>query len=107
MVSMKNCRLPKPIWAYAYQITPPQIAGRLRRLKTFLERERSDAQSEGRTWAAKLVLERQITHILVVSDDPEQNREANSRLEAELKKLKVDFLIGAPMIVADDDTLCP
>lgn len=105
MASKKNSRLPKPIWAYAYQITPPQIASRLRKLKAFLDQERSDADGEGRTWAGRMVIEQQITHILVVSGDPEHSRESNRRLEAELMELKVGFSIGAPMIVSDDAAL--
>ena len=105
MVSKKHSPLSKPIWAYAYKITPPQIAGRLRTIKTLLDHERSDARGEGRTWVGRMVREQQITHILVVSGDPEESCEANLRLEAELKELKVGFSIGAPMIVSDDAAL--
>jgi hypothetical protein len=102
MVSKKRSQLPKTIWAYAYHIIPPQIAGRLRTIKTLLDHEHADAQGGGQTWVGRMVLEQQITHILVVSDSPEQSCEANRRLEAALKELKVEFSIGAPMVVADD-----
>jgi hypothetical protein len=51
-----------------------------------------------------VVLQQQATHILVVSDSPHQDREANRRLEAELKELQVAFSITAPMAVADGAT---
>jgi hypothetical protein len=44
-----------------------------------------------------VVPEERITHILVVSDSPEQDHEANRRLESELKGLKAKFSISAPM----------
>jgi hypothetical protein len=107
MVSKKRSQLPKTVWAYAYHIMPPQIAGRLRTIKTLLDHQHADARGGGRTWVGRMVLEQQITHILVVSDSPEQSREANRRLETALKELKVEFSIGAPMIVADDAALLP
>jgi len=49
----------------------------------------------------RVVLQQQVTHILVVSDSPAPHREANRRRETELKGLKVGFSITAPMAVAD------
>jgi len=92
----------KTIWTYAFQIEPPQTERRLRTIKTLLEHEQADAQRNARTWVGRVVLEQQITHILVVSDSPEQSRDVNRRLEAEFKTLAVGYSMTAPMAVADD-----
>ena len=93
---------PKPTWAYAYEIVPAQAEDRLRAITKLLEDENSDAQRGARTWAARVVLEQQITHILVVSDSPEQDREVNRRLETELKGLNIGFSMTLPLAVPDD-----
>lgn len=107
MVRKKRSQSPKTLWAYAYQIVPPQAEDRLRTIKTLLDHERADAQRGARTWVGRVVLEQQMTHILVVSDSPEQNREVNRKLEAALKELKAGFSMTAPMTVADDAALSP
>ena len=94
----------RPLWAYAYEIVPPQPEDRLRTIRALIEHEHWDAQLEARTWRGNVVAEQQVTHILVVSDGAEQDREINRKLAAELKQLNVGFLITAPMAVADDAT---
>lgn len=105
MVKRKRKPSSKPIWAYAYQIQPPQAADRLRTIKTLLHHEHADAERGARTWTGRLVLEERITHILVVSDSPEQNHAVNRKLEAELKDLKAGFSITAAMAVVGDPPL--
>ena len=95
----KNLR--KTRWAYAYELVPPQGADRMRQIEALLDREKSDARRDARTWAGRVVVEEQVTHILVVSDSPDQNHAVNLRLETKLKELQTEFLITAPMIVAD------
>lgn len=102
-MSKARTRSPKAVWTYAYQIVPPQTEDRLGTIKTLLEQEHADARRRARTWVGRVVLEQQITHILVVTDSPEQSGEVNRRLEAELGELQVGFSITAPMAVADDD----
>jgi hypothetical protein len=101
-VPKKRTPSAKTIWAYAYQIDPPQPEDRLRAIKALLEHEHSDAKLRAETWRGRFVQERQITHILVVSDTPDQSREVNRKLEAALKELKAGFSITAPMAVTDD-----
>jgi hypothetical protein len=101
-VQKKRTPPPKTIWAYAYQIDPPQPEDRLRRIKALLEHEHSDAKLRAETWRGRFVQEQQITHILVVSDTPDQGREVNRKLEAELKELEAGFSITVPMAVTDD-----
>ena len=102
MVKKASNGSPKPTWAYAYQITPPQPEDRLHAVKTLIDRENAEAQRGARTWTGRMVQEEQVTHILVVSDSPEQNHEVNRRLEAELKGLNAGFSKTAPMAVNDD-----
>ena len=94
--------LGKTIWAYAYQIVPPQTADRLRPIQTLLAREHAMAQREARTWGGTVVLEENVTLIMVVSDSPRQNREINKSLEAAIKELQADVLLTTPLAVADE-----
>lgn len=91
------------MWAYAYEIVPPQATDRLHMIKTLLDRERSEAQRGARIWAGRFVTEEQVTHILVVSDSPDQAGEVNRSIEAELTALRAEFSVTAPMSVADGD----
>lgn len=99
---------PKPppgsrtVWAYAYEIVPPQPEERLRRVLALLDREQAHARLGDRIWEGRFVLGQQVTHILVVSDNPQQDLEANHRLEVELRDLAAGFSITAPMAVADE-----
>ena len=107
MVEKRRGPPPKTIWAYAYEIVPPQAELRLRAIRTLLDQEHSDATLRARTWEGRLVRQQQISHIMVVSDSPDQDREVNRRLEAELKELQAGFSLTAPMAVADDATPPP
>jgi len=97
----------KPVWAYAYQILPPQAEDRLHTIKTLLDKENADAQRTARTWAGRVVVEQQVTHILVVSDTPELNHAVNRRLEAQLKELNAGFSMTVPIAVADEPAVTP
>jgi hypothetical protein len=90
------------VWAYAYQILPPQAEDRLHSIKTILDQENADAQRTAKTWAGRVVVEQQVTHILVVSDSPEQNHDVNRRLEAKLQELHAGFSMTVPIAVVDD-----
>ena len=92
----------RSLWAYAYQIVPPQPAKRLGEIKALLEHENSTTRSGPRIWAGRLVLERWSTRILVVSDGPEQNRGIDHHLAAELKRLNATFSLTEPMAIAGD-----
>ena len=92
----------KAVWAYAYQIVPPQPEGRLEAIRAILDREAVDARTRARKWEGRLVAEEHVTHILVVSDCPEQNLAVNSRVEAELRALEAGFSVTAPMAVGSE-----
>jgi hypothetical protein len=88
------------LWAYAYQMVPPQPASRLGTLRTLLQDETVGARGGDRTWSGRLVLERRATHILIVSDGPGRNHSINRRLEAELERLGAPFSVTEPLVVA-------
>ena len=96
---------PKTIWAYAYQILPPQPAARLHAIKTLLDQAHTEAQRGARTWTGRVVVEEQLTHILIVSDSPEQNHAVNRRLEAKLQELNAGFSLTVPVAVAGDEVV--
>jgi len=89
----------RSLWAYAYQIVPPQPSRRLGTIRTLLKDETAAARDDAHTWAGRLVLERGATHILIVSDDPERNHAINRRLEAELGRLDAGFSVTEPLAV--------
>lgn len=92
---------PRTIWAYGYEIAPPLAPARLRSIERLLDEEHSDARGRDRTWASRFVVEERVTHILVVSDSPDQHLAVNRRLEAELEKLEGGFSITPPVEVVD------
>ena len=83
-------------WAYAYQLDPPQPEPRFAKVKTLLRRARLAAQREGRLWTGQIVMEAHITHILVVTDAPDEVRAVDRAIDAELKRLKMGFAITGP-----------
>src|SRR5213592_3010965 len=87
-------------WAYAYQLDPPQPEPRFAKLKILLRRARLAAQREGRLWTGQIVMEAHITHILVVTDAPDEVRAVDRAIDAELKRLKMGFAITGPARVS-------
>jgi len=99
MAPKHRVRVPKN-WAYAYQLDLPQPEQRFARVKTLLRRARQEAQREGCAWTGKIVMEAHITHILVVTDAPDAVRSVNRAIDAELRRLKVGFVITPPAEVS-------
>ncbi len=91
------------MWAYGYQISPPQPESRLAEIQALLDHEHTDAKSRAHTWEGRFVHEEEVTHILVVSDNPDQHRDVNKKLEAALTALDAGYSITAALSVADDD----
>ena len=87
------------LWAYSYLIVPPGAEDEMKAIHTFLEEEQSEARRSERTWIGKLLSERRITHILIVTDSPEKSGDANHQLEVRLKQLKLGYTRTAPMAV--------
>jgi len=103
MVTNEPGSPPRSLWAYAYQIVPAQPHDHMRAITVLLDREHGDAHREQRIWGGRIIFEPGITEILVVSDSPDQDRDVNRRLEAELKNMKASFLITHPLVVVDQD----
>jgi hypothetical protein len=91
----------KVVWAYAYQIDPPRPESQLGDLRHLLEREQASARLDIHTWQARLVVEDHVTHILVVSDTPAQDRHINRSVERELKRVNAAFSVTVPLAIAD------
>lgn len=89
------------LWAYAYQILPPRSTDLVSTIAELVNRENADARRSAHTWTARLVTEPQVTHVLVLSDTPELDREMNRRIEARLRELDVRFTVSLPMQVDD------
>ena len=89
----------RDLWAYAYQIVPPQPSRRLGPIRTFLQEETTAARGRARTWSGTLVPGRRATSILIVSDARGRDHPVNRRLEAELARLAVAFSVTEPLAV--------
>jgi hypothetical protein len=88
------------LWAYAYEIVPPQPFTRLGAIRAILEDAAAAARAGGRTWAGRLVLEQRATRILIVSDAPGRTVSIDQRLEVELARLDARFSVTGPLAVA-------
>jgi hypothetical protein len=102
MLNNKHGPPRKALWAYAYDIVPAQAEDGLDTIQRLLDEEHDDALRGKRTWAGRIVFDPQMTHILIVSDDPQQGREVNRKLEAEMMTLKMGFALTVPLSVPDD-----
>lgn len=93
-------RLPgKTLWAYAYEIVPPQGEDQIRAIQTLLTNEHADALRSARTWTGTLVCDPLVTQILVVSDSPDQTRDVNRRIESQLRSGQAAFRVTPCMVV--------
>lgn len=88
------------MWTYAYQIVPPQPRERLRPIRDLLRAEHLAARRGHRVWSGKVVCDRVLTHILIVSDNLQHDDAINARIEAELRRLHSDFSITKPVVLA-------
>lgn len=87
----------KPLWAYAYQMKPPQAEDLIERVRFLLDEENGDASLGPGKWVARMIVEPQVTHVLIVSDSPELIRLPNDRLETALNEMDVRFSVTVPM----------
>jgi hypothetical protein len=96
MVLKRQRRRAQARWVYAYELDPPQPEPRFRKIRALLRRAQLAAQRGGRLWTGRIVLETNITHILVVTDNPAQVPDVDRAIEAELKQLNMDFALTGP-----------
>jgi len=71
-------------WAYAYSSIRRSRAPVLRKLKGAAPPRAAGRAADGRLWTGQIVMEAQITHILVVTDAPDEIRAVNGAIDAEL-----------------------
>lgn len=83
-------------WVYAYQLDPPQPELRFSKLKALVRDAQKAAKREGRLWTGRIVVETLITHLLIVTDHPNQAPAVNRAIEAELKQLDMGFALNGP-----------
>ncbi len=89
----------RAIWAYGYALVPPVARSRMGPMEVLIKSGHATAVLASRTWEGRLINGDEITHILVVSDSPDQNLEVNREMEAELKRLEAPFSITAPITI--------
>ena len=83
-------------WVYAYQLDPPQPEPRFKKINSLVRQAQTAAQRKGRMWTGRIVVETLITHLLIVTDHPEQVPAVNRAIEAELKLLDMGFALTGP-----------
>jgi hypothetical protein len=83
-------------WVYAYQLDPPQPEARFKKVNALVRQVQSAATRKGRLWTGRIVVETLITHLLIVTDHPEQVPAVNRAIEAELKQLDMGFALTGP-----------
>jgi hypothetical protein len=96
LVPKRERRPAQARWVYAYELNPPQPEPQFRRIRALLRRARLAAQRGGRLWTGRIVVETNITHILVVTDNPGQVHDVDRAIEVELKHLNMDFALTGP-----------
>ena len=96
MIPKRQRRRVQARWVYAYELNPPQPEPRFRKIRALLRRAQLAAQRGGRLWTGRIVVETNITHILVVTDNPGQVRDVDQAIEVELKHLNMDFALTGP-----------
>ena len=95
---LKGRQLHDHAFIYAYQLDPPQPEPRFTKIKALLRRAKLAAGRNGELWTGRIVVETNITHILVVTDDPHQVHEVDRAIQAELKRLNMKFALTGPAV---------
>jgi len=88
------------LYAFAYQIAPPLDEAVVSAIDSLLHDWSVHARSVKRSWAGRVVLEPDVTRVLVVTDAADPDDAINLQLEAELLRRGANFSITAPMAVA-------
>jgi hypothetical protein len=83
-------------WVYAYQLDPPQPEPRFKKINALVRQAQSAAIRKGRLWTGRIVVETLITHLLIVTDHPDQVPAVNRAIETELRQLDMGFALTGP-----------
>lgn len=95
------------IWAYSYWFVPPLARYRTGPIEALLYDGHEKARRAAFIWEGRLINGDEITHILVVSDQPDQNLEVNHLLEAELNRLEAPFTVTRAVAIKGKSTPGP
>ena len=95
---MKNRLNPaRSTWAYSYVILPALTRMSMKPMRAILDTENAVARHESRIWNGRVVCDRQITQVLIVSDSPGQVGAINRLIEAEVEHLDARCYLTRPM----------
>lgn len=87
----------RTLWVHGYEMIPPHQAERMAAIRGLLDQENSGAARQDRNWTARLVTEETVTHVLIVTASPDENRDINQRLESQMRALGFSFHVSVPM----------
>jgi len=83
-------------WVYAYELDPPQPEPRFKKIHALFKEAHAAAKRKGRLWTGRIVTETLLTHLLIVTDNPEHVPAVNKAIEMELKHLNMGFALNGP-----------
>jgi hypothetical protein len=95
------------MWAYGYAFVPPISRHRIGPMEALLADGHEKARLAALTWEGRLINGDDITHLLVVSDRPDQDLEINHLLEAEMDRLGAPFTITPALSIGGRNTPGP
>lgn len=96
MTAKRPPRRARARWVYAYELNPPQPEPRFKKIRALLRRAQATAKHGGDLWTGRIIVETNITHILVVTDHPRHVNSVDRAIEGELKHLNMDFALTGP-----------
>jgi hypothetical protein len=83
-------------WVYAYQLDPPQPEPSFKKINALVQQAQTAAKRGGHLWTGRIVVETLVTHLLIVTDDPQQAPGVNRAIETELKQRAMGFALTGP-----------
>lgn len=92
----------RTLWAYGYELAPPIARARLVGMQAILDAGHAEARARAQVWEGRFVNGEYITHILVVSGTPAQDRKVNHRLEAELMRLDAGYSVSVSLEIVHE-----
>ena len=98
--TLKERRALNTRWVYAYQLDPPQPEPKFKKINSLVRQAQTTAERGGHLWTGRIVVETLVTHLLIVTDDPQQARGVNRAIEAQLKQHAMGFALTGPAALA-------
>jgi hypothetical protein len=98
--TLKERRALNTRWVYAYQLDPPQPEPKFKKITSLVRQAQTAATRGGHLWTGRIVVETLVTHLLIVTDDPQQAPGVNRAIEAQLKQHAMGFALTGPAALA-------